>query len=137
MVIGDYVHVSCRKEYIHVWYIAEVAKKKNQSDADRRKTRSSQTSFNFKTKCFFCGNEVTTREKLTKAASTVLSKCKEIDKSVTESIKSRGFNEWALLAFGRIEGIDDLYAEDAIYHHTVHAIPILKLIRRFPQSTNR
>ena len=61
--------------------------------------------------------------KLTKAASTVLSKYKEIDKSVTESTKSRGFDEWTLLSFGRIEGINDLYAEDAIYHHTVHAIP--------------
>ena len=53
MVTGDYVHVNCKKEYIHIWYIAKVAKKKDQSDVDRRKTRSSQPSFNFKTKCFF------------------------------------------------------------------------------------
>ena len=33
----DYIHVNCRKVYIQVWYIAEVAKKKNQSDAENRK----------------------------------------------------------------------------------------------------
>ena len=121
MVIGDYVRVNYKKEYIHIWYIAEVAKKKNQSDTDRQKTRSSQPSFNFKTKCFFCGNEVTTREKLTKASSAVQSKYKEIDKSVAKSIKSRGFDEWALLFFEHIEGINDLHAEDTNYHHTCYS----------------
>ena len=73
---------------------------KDQSDVDRRKTRSSQPSFNFKTKCFFffffCGNEVNTREKLTKVSSGVLSKYKEINKSVAESIKSRNFDIYLL-----------------------------------------
>ena len=120
MVIDDYVHVNCRKEYINKWYIAEVAKK-NQSDADKRKTRRSQPAFDFKTKCFFCEHVVTTREKQTKAASEVLSKYGEIDKSVTESIKSRSFDEWALLVFGRLEGISDLRAEDAVYHHMCYS----------------
>ena len=120
VVIGDYVDVNCRKEYINKWYITEVAKK-NQSDADKRKTRRSQPAFDFKTKCFFCEHVVTTREKQTKAASEVLSKYGEIDKSVTESIKSRSFDEWALLVFGRLEGISDLHAEDAVYHHTCYS----------------
>ena len=42
VVVGDYVHVNCRKEYLHVWYITQVAKNKNQFDADRRENRSSQ-----------------------------------------------------------------------------------------------
>ena len=89
VVEGNYLHVNCRKEYINKWYIAEVAKKKNQSDAERRKTRSSQPAFDFKTKCFFCGHKITEWEKKRKAASEVLSKNKEIDISVTDSIKSR------------------------------------------------
>ena len=59
VVAGSHVRVNCRKEYIHVWNIGEVVKKKNQSNADRQKTRSSQSSLNFS------GNEVTTLEKLT------------------------------------------------------------------------
>ena len=106
--------------YINRWYIAEVAKK-SQSDAGKRKTRGSQPAFEFKTKCFFCPHPVTTREKQTKAASEVLSKYGEIDKSVIEAIKSRNFDEWALLFFGRLEGISDLHAEDAIYHHACYS----------------
>ena len=69
----------------------------------------------------FCGNKVATCEKLAKATSTFLSKYKEIDKSVAQSIKSRGFDEWALLIFGRKDGINYLYAEDVVYHHTCYS----------------
>ena len=37
-VVGDYVHLNCRKKYIHVWYISDVATKKNQSEVDKQKT---------------------------------------------------------------------------------------------------
>ena len=40
---GDYVQVNCRKEYIHVWYIAKVAKKKNQSEARQAKNPKFRT----------------------------------------------------------------------------------------------
>ena len=56
-----------------------------------------------------------------KAASAILPKYKEIDKIVAESIKSRGFNEWVLLVFGHIEGINDLHAEDVVYHYTCYS----------------
>ena len=84
--------------------------------------------------CFFCGIEVTTREKLTKAASAVLSKYKEIGKNVAESIKSRGFDRWAFLVFGRIERTMICMLETPF--NVIRVIPILKQIRRFPQSTN-
>ena len=72
---------------------------KDQSDVDRRKTRSSQPSFNFKTKCclfFFLWKRGQHTEKLTKASSGVLSKYKEINKSLAESIKSRNFDIYLL-----------------------------------------
>ena len=52
---------------------------------------------------------------------SVLSKYKEINKNVAESIKSCDFNEWTLLVFGRLEGISDLHAEDAVYHRTCYS----------------
>ena len=58
---------------------------------------------------------------LTKTASIVLSKYKEINKSIAESIESCGFEEWALFFFWRIEGINDLHSEDAVYHHTCYS----------------
>ena len=80
VVVGDYVHVNWRKEYIHVCYTAELAKKKKKSDTFRQKPRSSQPSFNFKTKYSFYENGVIAREKLSKAALAALSKYKEIEK---------------------------------------------------------
>ena len=45
----------------------------------------------------------------------------KIDESVAESIKSRGFNEWELLVFGCVEGINYLHAEDAVYRRTCYS----------------
>ena len=70
-------------------------------------------------KCFFC-EQVTARGKQTKSASEVLSKNMEIDTRVTEAITSRSFDVWALIVLGRLEGIHDLHAEDAVYHHTCY-----------------
>ena len=78
--------------------------------------------FDFKTKCFVCEQVVTARGKQTKSASEFLSINKEIDTRVTEAITSRSFDGWALIVLGRFEGIHDLHAEDAVYHHLVISI---------------
>lgn len=81
---------------------------------------------------FLLWNEVAIRDKLTKAPLAVLSKYKDINKNVAKSIKSRGFDKWALLVFGSIEGINDLHAEDVIYHQTCYSS--FKANRKIPSK---
>ena len=43
-----------------------------------------------------------------------------MDNSIHDAIKSRGFDEWTLLVYGRTEVINDLHAEDALYHRSCY-----------------
>lgn len=67
--------------------------------------RRTQPVFEFKTKCFYCEHEVITWNKWTKATSEILSKNKEIDTSIIETITSWCFDEWALSVLGHLEKI--------------------------------
>ena len=71
VVTGDWVLKDCRCKFINSWYILNVSKKNSQSKAEGRNTRSSQPLFDFKTKCFFCGQNVTQRERNVKEVSEV------------------------------------------------------------------
>jgi len=117
--LGDNVHTVCRKHYIHKWYVDKSFQEQLENAHNR--TRGSNPSFSCKTKCFFCGNNVTVRDKQSKCASEVLSKNRDIDKKVMEEVSNRGYDEWALVLLGRLEGICDLHAEDAVYHHQCYS----------------
>ena len=113
------MHTLCRKEYIHVWYISNEANKEHVPTPSR--TRSSTPTFEFKTKCFLCGCGVTAREKNFKQSSEVLSKNIEIDDSIKEASRNRSYDDWSLTVLGHLEGISDLHAADAIYHHACYS----------------
>ena len=81
--------------------------------AKLRHTRSSSTSFDFQKNCFLRAFPVTAREKQNKAASCVESRFREIDKEIL--VSSRGYDDWALTVYGRIEFVNELHAADAIY----------------------
>ena len=54
---GDFVHKNCRKKYI---------KRKSSETFEQgptSSTRSSKSSFEFRSKCFLCGNGVTKKER--------------------------------------------------------------------------
>ena len=46
----------------------------------------------------------------------VACKGREVDKSMESIIKSRGDDPWAIAVNGRLQYVNDLRAEDAIYH---------------------
>ena len=105
---GDKVHKDCRKNYLK----RKVRKRKISSC-----TRSN-SSFDFRTKCFVCGNLVTKRE-LNKSGCISKVSCKygEVDKKIEQQIELRGDDPWAVAVNGRFQcKLSDLRAEDAIYH---------------------
>ena len=64
---------------------------------------------------------MTAREKNFKQSSEVLSKNTEIDDSIKEASRNRSYDDWSLAVLGRLEGISDLHAADAIYHHACYS----------------
>ena len=75
-----------------------------------------KNTFDFHSKCFLCGIEVTERERQTEGISRVSCKEREVDISIEEQILKRGNDEWAIAVNGRMQFISDLRDEDAIYH---------------------
>ena len=86
--VGDYVHISCRKVYINPWYIS--VSSKNECNTSSRKTRTSVCTFS----CRY----------------------RELDISIRQTITERSYDDWALTIFGRLESVNELRVEDAVYH---------------------
>ena len=84
-----------------------------------RHTRSSSTSFDFQKNCFLCAFPVTARENQNKAASCVESRFPEIEKKIL--VCNRGYDDWVLTVYGRIESVNEMHAADAIYHHVCYS----------------
>ena len=109
---GDIVHVKCRKEYTKV-----NPKQQNCPDSNSlaANTRSLSTSFDFKQNCFLCGR-LPTKKELANDIHYASCKNRELDQSILKSISDRNNDSWALEVKGRLESINDLHAEDALYH---------------------
>ena len=116
--IGEDVHKIFRQNYIHKWYISLESATNNSSLLRRGRSTS---KFDFRRNCFFCGNGITQRQKQNKSVSFVLSRNREIDKTIRTIITDRNYDDWALLVFGRVESANELHAEDAGYHHDCYS----------------
>ena len=121
VVVGDYVHVNWRKEYIHVCYTTELAKKKKKTRYIQAKNPEVHNHhLTLKQSIHFMKTGLSHEKSCQRQHWQPYQNIKR-SKSVTESIKFRGFDEWALIVFGRMEGFSDLHAEDAVYHRTCYS----------------
>ena len=82
---------------------------------EEKTTRSSTGGFDFKHNLFLCGQVPTERERR-KDVHHVSCKHKEVDIAITNAITERQNDPWAVEVKGRLEFVNVLRAEDAIYH---------------------
>ena len=69
-----------------------------------------------------CGTSITDREKRDRIGVVfVACKHREVDISMKDIIKERKHDEWATEVDGRLGFVNDLRAEDAIYHKSCNS----------------
>lgn len=107
---GDVVHVDCRKTYI------KKRKVDRTSEQDSSCSTRSKNTFDFHSNCFLCGNVITKRERETSGVCNVTCKNREVDEAIKKQILIRGDDTWAIAVNGRLQYVNDLRAEDAVYH---------------------
>ena len=102
------MHTECRRKY------TKPEKRDNppKTDSAKRLTRSSTGGFDFRLIRRF----ITDREKQSGKVHIVQCKNKEVDRAIADAILSRQNDEWSLEVKGRLEFVNDIRAEDAIYH---------------------
>ena len=112
VVAGTVLHTECRRIY------TKLEKRDNppKTDSAKRLTRSSTAVFDFRLYCFLCARFITDREKQSGKVHMVQCKNKEIDRAIADAILRRQNDEWSLEVKGWLEFVNDLRAEDAIYH---------------------
>ena len=86
-----------------------------EKDVLATQTRSSTVSFNFKCNCFLCGNLITNRAKSDRKVATILCKNREVDTAICDAIAKRNNDPWSMDVKGRLETINDLHAEEAVW----------------------
>ena len=114
-VPGQVVHIKCRKNFCPPTGISSAVKilrpATDSDDSGPCARRSTSAPFDYKTHCLFCGcgDKYDKKEKshvvTTEFQKTVLQIC--IERNDT----------WSTIVKGRIEYVNDLPAEGAIYHH--------------------
>lgn len=119
-----YVHTGCRKNHTNIRRYDQMSKRKHAVEYDApKKLRSDVKQFSFHTDCFLCGKNVDQEKAkrypkdaeyefshimLLKVKETIVNRCKE--RRETEN------DEWADAVSHRLTCINDLPAEEAIYH---------------------
>ena len=112
VVSGTVVYTERRRKYTE----PEKSDAPSKADTGSRRTRSSTGGFDFRLNCFLCGQYVTVREKQSGKVHEVVCKNREVDKAISDAILRRQNDEWSLEVKGRLDFVNDLRAEDAIYH---------------------
>ena len=118
---GDIVHVKCRADYLKC-APSNLQTNAPSTSASSVRTRSSTGGFDFRKNCFLCGLSVTEREHNYGSICKVLCKEKEIDKAMLQVCKNRRDDAWAVEVKGRISSVNDLRAEDAMYHRDCNTL---------------
>ena len=81
-----------------------------------RCTRSSSTTFDYRSLCLYCTKTVVgcPADSIRKVSTL------EFDENLRSCISKRGYDDWALQVQGRLENVNDLHASDAVYHLECH-----------------
>ena len=112
VIAGTPVHTECRRKHTR----PEKRDNPPKTDSAKRLTRSSTGGFDFRLNCLLCTRFVTDREKQSGKVHMVQCKNEEVDRAIADAILRRQKDEWSLEVKGRFEFVNDLHAEDAIYH---------------------
>lgn len=117
---GQHAHVECRRIYCHPKEIQKAAKRNdflNGADDCKPKLRSSESKFNFREHCLFCGKPASLGQKCNKRGfDTYPVRTKDFDASIKFVCKKRD-DQWSEEVMARIMSAPaDLHASDAIYH---------------------
>jgi hypothetical protein len=108
----------------------QVEKVRNQGITDAlasgRRTQAVAGTFQYKSLCLFCTEPAASGDAKTVRKVSTLS----FDQKLREVIERRN-DRWALEVHGRLEGVHDLHAADAVYYKVCHArfvkaLPLLK-----------
>lgn len=118
-VPGQVVHVKRRKNFCSPTGISSAVKRLRPStdsdDSGPCARRSTSAPFDYKTHCLFCGHgdKYDKKEKSHLLLSVVTT---EFQKTVLQICIERN-DAWSTIVKGRIEYVNDLPAEGAVYHH--------------------
>lgn len=124
------VHASCRKNYTRPDSIAASLKREKSTQdiqlippSSPESLRSRQVQFQFKTKCFFCAEDIhgfieKQKRRPPKFRDNVYEvRTQEMKQSVLDRANERG-DKWGKEVSLRIINVNDLVAADALYHNT-------------------
>lgn len=111
---GQYVHAECRRLYCHP---NQERQQEVVEDTSRHQTRkSSDTSFDLKTCCLFCGKPAKV-DRHKRGRDVYFVRTLEFQNTVRDVCKARN-DYWGNTVLYRLEFANDLPAADAIYHQT-------------------
>lgn len=116
-VPGQKVHNRCRKTHCSQHSIDAFNRtktKKGSSGETVHRLRSTETSFDYRTQCLFCGTKDLYEGKK-KEFILIPVRTYDFQKKVLEACKNR-LDDWSLRVQSRIEFVSDLPAADAVYH---------------------
>ena len=112
VIAGTLVYTECRRKYTK----PEKRDDPPKTDSAKRLTRSSTGGFDFRLNCFLCAWFVTDREIQSGKVHMVQCKNQEVDRAIADVVLRQQNDEWSLEVKGWLEFVNDLRAEDVIYH---------------------
>ena len=115
---GQPVHKDCRRTFTNPLLIEKDLKGSVSSEPNDPCTlRSQSPTFDYKSKCLFCTTTVSTTEGRKRCFDVYSVRTVELKATVSKVCQTRE-DKWSTEVAGRLAFINDLYAEEAVYHQS-------------------